>query len=112
MSIQSNHLLAPLEVRLEVGRPQPVRVVDVAADLLALAVHVPNEDDGGQLAVSDELLSIAEGEQERRLAQVLRGSVLVSSFFSWSRRGEGCWTGVGSDGSMFACRTTGAPGTE
>lgn len=66
-----SHLLPPLEVRLEVGRPQPVRVVDVAAHLLPLAVHVSNEDDRGQLAVPNQLFSVPEGEQERGLAQVL-----------------------------------------
>ena len=66
-----SHLLPPLEVRLEVCRSQPVRVVDVAAHLLPLAVHVANEDDGGELAVPDQLFSVPECQQERRLAQVL-----------------------------------------
>lgn len=40
------HLLAALEVRLEVLGLEAVGEVDVAADLLPLGIAVPDEDDG------------------------------------------------------------------
>lgn len=48
-----------------------MRVVDVAADLLALAVHVPNEDYARQLSVANQLFSVAYSEEERGHAQIL-----------------------------------------
>lgn len=65
-----------------------MRVVDVAAHLLPLAVDVPHEDDGGELAVPNQLLSVPEGEQERRLAQVLDGGIRCR-FFHGAGRGGG-----------------------
>lgn len=73
------HLLPALEVRVEVRRPQSMRVVDVATDLLPLAVHVSDKNYGGELSVANQLLSIAEGEQEWRHAQILGAANQVSS---------------------------------
>lgn len=46
------HLLPALEIWFEVRRPQSMRVVDVAADFLPLAVDISNKNYRGQLSVA------------------------------------------------------------
>jgi len=65
------HLEAALEVRRPVLGLEAVREVDVAADLLALGVHVAHEDDAGQLAVAHELLARRQRLQEGPVGQRL-----------------------------------------
>ena len=57
--------------RLEVLGLEPVGVVDVAANLLALAVLVPDVHDRGQLAVAHQLLPLGQRLQQRIPAEVL-----------------------------------------
>ncbi len=54
-----------VKVPFEVVRLQPLRVVDVGAHLLPLAVRGPDVDNGGQLAAAHELLSVRERHEER-----------------------------------------------